>query len=110
MGWFSSSEENTEVKLVDTNGQVNNNIIIHEARNMHTQAALSEKLLFATYVLVTLEIIKLAICTCMYNTCKKQIKNRYNKNDKPTSHVRTVYKHSAEKNGDIFILHRGELN
>lgn len=62
MGGFSSSEEVTEEKAVDSNGHVNNNIIIQEAKDTHLHAALSEKLLFATYALVALEIIKLAIC------------------------------------------------
>lgn len=32
MGIFGSSEENVEQKIVDSNGQVNNNIVIQEAR------------------------------------------------------------------------------
>lgn len=76
MGWFSSSEETNEENLVDSNGHVNNNIVIQEARDTHTQAALSEKLLFATYILVGLEMVKLTICC--YNMWRRQIKKKYN--------------------------------
>lgn len=81
MGWFDSSEEVVEEKMVDTNGNVNNNIIIQEAKDTHLQAALSEKLLFATYVLIAFEFVKLAICS--YNTWKRQMKKRYNGNGNP---------------------------
>lgn len=79
MGWFGSSEEVNEEKLVDTNGNVNNNIIIQEARDTHLQATLSEKLLFATYVLIALETVKLIIC--FYNMWRRQMKKRYHQND-----------------------------
>ena len=75
MGWFDSSEEVIEEKLVDTNGNVNNNIIIQEAKDTHWQAATSEKLLFATYVLVLVEILKLGICS--YNAWRRQMKKKY---------------------------------
>lgn len=57
MGIFGSSEESNEMKTVDTNGNVNNNIVIQEASDTHRQMIMREKLLFATYVLA--EIIKL---------------------------------------------------
>lgn len=75
MGSSNSSEERSEERLVDSSGHVNNNIIIQEAKDTHQQAILSEKLLFATYILVALEIIKLAICS--YNVWKRQIKKKY---------------------------------
>lgn len=79
MGWFSSSEEINEEKLVDTNGNVNNNIIIQEAKDTHLQATLSEKLLFATYILITLETVKITIC--FYNMWRRQMKKKYHKNE-----------------------------
>lgn len=77
MGWFSSSEEVVEENVVDSNGHVNNNIVIQEAKDTHTQAALSERLLVATYILVGLEVAKLTIC--FFNMWKRQIKKKYNK-------------------------------
>lgn len=79
MGWFGSSEETNEENLVDSNGHVNNNIVIQEARDTHFQAATSEKLLFATYVLVELETIKLLIC--FYSMWRRQMKKKYNNNN-----------------------------
>lgn len=79
MGWFGSSEETNEENMVDSNGHVNNNIVIQEARDTHIQAALSEKLLFATYILIGLETAKLAIC--FYNMWRRQIKKKYNNNN-----------------------------
>lgn len=81
MGWFDSSEEIIEEKLVDSSGHVNNNIIIQEAKDTHLQAALSEKLVVGTYVLIALETIKLAIC--FYNMWRRQIKKRYNNEQHP---------------------------
>lgn len=78
MGWFTSSEEVTDEKMIDTNGNVNNNIIIQEAQDMHTQANLSHKLLFATYVLVIIELAKLIICG--YSAWKRTMKKRYQPN------------------------------
>lgn len=75
MGWLGSSEEKTEQKTVDTTGQVNNNIVIQEAEDIHQQVAMSEKLLFATYLLVGAEIIKL--CVYLFVALKKHFKKRY---------------------------------
>lgn len=72
MGWFSYLEETCEENLV--------NIVIQEAKDIHTQAALIEKLLFATYILVGLEMIKLAICS--YSMWKRRLKGKYN-NEQP---------------------------
>lgn len=82
MGWFDSSEEIVEEKLVDSNGNVNNNIIIQEAKDTHIQAALSEKLLFGTYILITIETLKLMIC--IYGMWKRQIKKKYDNNRNQT--------------------------
>lgn len=78
MGWFSSDEETTEEKMIDSSGHVNNNIIIQEARDTHFLAAFSEKQLIATYTLVALETLKLSIC--FYNMWKRQMKKKYNEN------------------------------
>lgn len=61
MGWLYSSEEEVEVKTVDTTGTVNNNIIVQEARDTHSQMISNEKLLFATYLLVAAEALKLGL-------------------------------------------------
>lgn len=79
MGWFGSSEENVEEKMVDSNGNINNNIIIQEARDTHLQAELSEKLLFGTYTLIALEALKITIC--FYNMWIRRIKKKYNNNN-----------------------------
>lgn len=75
MGIFGSSEETIESKAIDTNGQVNNNIIIQEARDTHAQMLLNEKLLFASYLLVASEALKLVIYVC--HTVKKVLKKKY---------------------------------
>lgn len=75
MGWFSPDLELSEEKLIDSNGHVNNNIIIQEARDTHQQAILSEHLLYGMYVLITFETIKLGICT--YNMWKRRVKKYY---------------------------------
>lgn len=61
MGWFGSSEENIESKTVDSNGNINNNIILQEASDTHHQMLTNEKLLVATYLLVLAELLKLAL-------------------------------------------------
>lgn len=81
MGSQQSSEEFSEDKLVDSNGQVNNNIVIQEARDTHYQAIHGEKLVYAAYILISIEIIKLGICS--YNMWRRQMKKRY----KPTQRV-----------------------
>lgn len=78
MGWFGSSEEETEMKTVDSNGNVNNNIIIQEARDTHSQMLLNERLLYATYILVGAEMIKLGIY--LYHSFKKTLKKKYTGN------------------------------
>lgn len=83
MGWFGSSEENNEETLINTDGHVNNNIIIQEAKDTHLQAALSEKLVIGTYVLITLEIIKLIMYS--YSMWKKHLKKKYNSNKNKTT-------------------------
>lgn len=79
MGIFGDSEESVEIKTVDSNGQVNNNIIIQEAKDMHSQMMLSEKLVFGTYVLIGLEVVKISIC--LFSAFKRYMKKRYQRND-----------------------------
>lgn len=57
----STSSEQVDEKVVESNGQVNNNVIIQEAKDTHNQLLVNEKLLYATYALIVFEIIKLAI-------------------------------------------------
>lgn len=75
MGFFGSSEERVEEKTVDSNGHVNNNIVIQEARDIHSQMLYNEKLLYATFILVVFEVIKLAIH--LFNSYRKRIKKIY---------------------------------
>lgn len=74
--WFSSEEE---VVALDNNGQINNNIIIQEARDTHDQLRLSEHLVYATYFICLCEAVK--IVTFLYNAHKKKIKRRYQANN-----------------------------
>lgn len=75
MGWFTSSEEIVEENLVDSNGHVNNNIVIQEAKDTHQQLLVNDKLLWATYILVLAEVVKFGIYLfCSY---KKTMKKRY---------------------------------
>lgn len=71
MGWLLGDEQTNEAQLVDSTGHVNNNVIIQEAKDTHQQAILSEKLVYGTYILIALEIVKLAICS--YNM-RRQVK------------------------------------
>lgn len=75
MGIFGSSEENVEQKVVDSTGQVNNNIVVQTAHDTHHQLMTSEKLLMATYVIIGIEIVKLIIRS--YGALKRKIKKRY---------------------------------
>lgn len=79
MGIFGSSEESIETKTIDSNGQVNNNIIVQEARDTHSQMMLSEKLLTGTYILIGLEIIKVVICS--FSAYRRHIKKKYSKTE-----------------------------
>lgn len=75
MGWFGSSEERDESKLVDTNGQVNNNVIIQEARDVHDSRRSNEQMVMLMYFMCGLEIVKCA----MYIYCKfvRKMKKKY---------------------------------
>lgn len=73
-GWFSSEEKKVDEKMIDSNGHVNNNIIIQEAQDIHHQMVLDEKLLFATYILVLIGIIRLAIY--LFNAYKRNLKKK----------------------------------
>lgn len=83
MGSSKSSEVKKEEKMVDSNGQINNNVIIQEAEDTHVQMLLNEKLLTATYILVSIELIKL--CLYIFASYKKNLKKKYlkNKENKP---------------------------
>lgn len=73
----SESKEETEVKTVDSNGNINNNIILQEARDTHSQMVIGEKLLFATYLLVMFETIKILIY--IIQSFRKMLKKKYQK-------------------------------
>lgn len=75
MGGSESSELKIEEKTVDTNGQVNNNVIIQEARDTHSQMLTNERLLVATYLLVGAEVLKLSIYA--FHSFRKVFKKRY---------------------------------
>lgn len=81
-GSHSSSEEKIEEKMVDSTGQVNNNIIVQEARDTHSQMLLNEKLLWATYLLVVIELAKLFLY--IFSAYKKNLKKKYLK-EKPAT-------------------------
>lgn len=78
--WFSSAESKTDEKLVDTNGQVNNNIIIQEANDTHTQMIINEKLLYATYLLCLIEMFKVILY--LVNAYKRHIKKKFEQSQK----------------------------
>lgn len=91
MGLFASSEEiENETKNVDTNGNVNNNIIISEARDTHSQLIVNEKLLFATCCQLAMEITKLVLYGITHY--KKAIKKRYGSPHHATNPGPTVQK------------------
>lgn len=76
MGGSSSSEERDESKVIDTNGNVNNNVIIkQEAHDIHDQLLTNQKLLTATYLLIALELLKFFIY--LYVNFKKNLKKKY---------------------------------
>lgn len=83
MGSTPSAELNEE-KMIDGTGNVNNNIIIQEARDTHSQLLIGEKLLWATYVLIALEFIKFILY--FVRGFKNHLKKKYNKNN-PTTNV-----------------------
>lgn len=75
MGSSESSEQKFEEKTVDSTGHVNNNIVIQEAKDTHQQVLINERMLYAAYVLIVFEVIKLAIY--MYTQCKSKLKKKY---------------------------------
>lgn len=81
MGLFGDSSEEIEHKVVDTTGQVNNNIIVQEARDTHDQLLVNEKLLLATSALVVFEVIKLVIYA--FAVYKKKMKKAYSNQNNP---------------------------
>lgn len=83
MGFFSSDEENSEVKTVDTNGNVNNNIVIQEAADTHAAMITSERLLAATYMLVAAELLKIGVY--IFHTVRRRWKKKYSGLPGPSS-------------------------
>lgn len=81
MGSQQSSENNDESKMVDSNGQINNNIIIQEAKDTHYQTIIGEKMLYGMYVIIALEFIKIGICS--YGAWKRQLKKQYSNKNTP---------------------------
>lgn len=77
MGLWESKEEE---KMIDTNGQVNNNIVIQEAADIHDQAKTSERILFVMYFTCILEIIKIGIF--IYSCFIKKMKKKYGNSTK----------------------------
>lgn len=82
MGWFGDTSEEVDIesKTVDSNGNINNNVIIQEARDTHSQMLLNERLLFATHLLVGAEILKLGIY--IFHAIRKSLKKRYQSDKK----------------------------
>lgn len=78
MGIFGSSEETNEEKMVDSNGNVNNNIIIQEAHDTHDTMKMNQRMLNVMYLMCSIEIVKLGL----YIFCrfKKSLKKKYNQN------------------------------
>lgn len=74
MGIFGSSEENSESKVIDTNGNVNNNIVLlqQEARDTHDQMVLNQKMFIASCILILFEAIKLTVF--VISSYKKKLK------------------------------------
>lgn len=78
MGNSGSSEGTTENKAVDSNGNINNNIIIQEAkRDIHDQLLIGGKLIIGTYILIGLEAVKITIC--LFSAYQRYMKKRYQK-------------------------------
>lgn len=75
MGIFGSSEETNNQKAVDSNGQVNNNIIIQEAKDVHQQLLLSEKVMCVMLLMCGMEIIKFGMY--LYAKFTRKMKKRY---------------------------------
>lgn len=84
-----ASQEETELKMVDTNGNVNNNIIIQqkEAKDVHTQMLISEKLYWVNCILIMFEVWKVGVY--IFHSVKKswkrnqEIINRNNSRQEP---------------------------
>lgn len=66
------------MKTVDTTGNVNNNIIIQEAKDTHSQMIIDEKILFATHVLIGIKVLQLTIYA--FHALRKMFKRKYGDN------------------------------
>lgn len=81
MGIFGgSSEEINNQKQIDATGNINNNVIIQEAHDVHEQLKLNEKVVNLMYAMCALEIIKFG----MYIYCKfiRKMKKKYSGNSR----------------------------
>lgn len=84
---MGSSESKEEKKTVDSTGTVNNNIIVQEAEDTHSQLLINEKILLAAYIMCAIEIIKLLLYTFLHY--QKHMKKKYEKKpaNRPTGGV-----------------------
>lgn len=87
MGGSQSSEPTFEEKTIDSAGNVNNNIVIQEAKDTHHQVQLNEKLLVATYILVFAEMMKLIIF--VFSQWRNSMKKKYAKRGPSTERPAT---------------------
>lgn len=71
MGWFDSSEES---KVVDTNGNVNNNVVVQIQEEVDT---------FGKEIIVMLGIITIILIIQFINFCYKVFVNKIKKNYEP---------------------------
>lgn len=73
---MGGSESKEEIKTVDTNGNVNNNIVIQDPVSIHNQ-----ELMILMYIVCTIKIIEFTYV--MYKEFLKKLKKRYvNNQDK----------------------------
>lgn len=80
MGGYESKIEDKDI--VDSNGHVNNNIVIQEATDIHDQVSINRQLLMLTYVLVFLKSIELIIYC--YNSYTRKLKKKYKTSNEST--------------------------
>lgn len=76
---MGNGDSKQEAKTIDSNGQVNNNIVIQEAKDIHQQTEHFQQMLIIMYIRCFLEVIK--ICIYIYNCHLKKLKKRYQNNN-----------------------------
>lgn len=69
---MGSSESKEEIKAVDTNGNVNNNVVIHEPVPIH-----NAEMMVLLYILCIVKIIQFIFFVYTYHV--KRLKKRYTK-------------------------------